>query len=363
MRSCDNSLMPRTSSSCRTTGRKIKQIVSSPIQTISLVLLISAVFVTPDIQAGPTGGNITGGSGSINQSGSITNIQQNTKSLAIDWDSFNVNKNETVNFLQPGVSSIALNRILSQSGSQILGQINANGNVVLVNPNGIFFGQSATVNVGGLIASGLDISAADFMNGGYIFNQVSESDGIVFNSGLLTASLGGNVTLLGKQVVNEGVISANLGRVNLAAGEAAVLTFDQQGLLGVQVTDAVLQDDLKVDPALTNSGEINAQGGQVLLTASVSQEVFSQAVNTGGMEQATSVVFNEDGSFTLGAGADVVNSGSIDVSSNEDSQSAGQVILLGENVTSNGQIKADSLNTDGGDIGGKIGVRSQYLLI
>lgn len=298
MSSCVNSLMTSTSFSGRKSVGKIKQVVSCGIHTISLALLISAVFVIPDTQAGPTGGNITGGSGSINQNGSITNIQQNTQSLAIDWNSFNIDKNETVNFLQPGASSIALNRILSQSGSQILGQINANGQVVLVNPNGIFFGQTAIVNVGGLIASGLDISSSDFMNGDYIFNQMSESDGIVFNSGLLNASLGGNITLLGKQVSNEGVISANLGRVNMVAGEAAVLTFDQQGLLGVQVTEAVLQDELNVEPALSNSGKIHAQGGQVLLTASISQDVFSQAVNTGGLEQATSVVVNEDGSFT-----------------------------------------------------------------
>ncbi|PKM46523.1 MAG: hypothetical protein CVV05_02270 [Gammaproteobacteria bacterium HGW-Gammaproteobacteria-1] len=58
-----------------------------------------------------------------------------------------------------------------------------------------------------------------------------------------------------------------------------------------------------------NSGEIHAEGGRVLLAASTSQDVFSQAVNTAGLDQATSVVVNADGSFTLGSGADVVNSG------------------------------------------------------
>lgn len=101
-------------------------------------LLACLLVVLPSISiAAPTGGNIAGGSGSISQAGSTTNIYQNSNSLAINWNSFNVNKNETVNFLQPGASSIALNRILSQSGSQILGQINANGHVVLVNPSGI----------------------------------------------------------------------------------------------------------------------------------------------------------------------------------------------------------------------------------
>ncbi len=300
--------------------------------------------------AAPTGGNITGGSGAINQSGSTTNIYQNSNTLSINWNSFNVNSNETVNFLQPGASSIALNRILSNNPSQIFGQINANGQVVLVNPNGIFFGNTSAVNVGGLIASGLDISPADFMNGDYIFNEVLGTDGSIINSGLISASLGGNVALIGKQVSNEGVINAQLGSVALASGKEAVLTFDTDGLIGVRVSKAILQDDIGVDPALINSGEITAEGGQVLLTASVSQDVFSQAVNSGSIEQATSVVVNEDGTFTLGAGADVINTGAINASSKGVIHDAGQVIVLGENVTSSGSIQSNSDTSNAGSI-------------
>jgi len=246
----------------------------------SQLFFYSFLFCYPSFSsAGPTGSNVVGGSGIIHTHGLTTEIHQASSSLAIDWNSFNVNSNEIVNFVQPTSSSIALNQILSTSASDIRGQINANGQVVLVNPNGIFFGPTASVNVGGLIASGLNISTSDFMNGDYIFNEVVGTDGFVINSGLINASLGGlgggNVALLGKQVTNEGVISAQLGSVNLAAGKAAVLTFDQQGLLGVKVTQAVLQDELGLDPAVLNSGEINAEGGKVLLTASVSQDVFT----------------------------------------------------------------------------------------
>ena len=308
----------------------------------------SFLFCYPSYShAGPTGGNIVGGSGSIDQSGLTTTINQNTSSMAIDWNSYNLSSDEIVNYIQPSSTSISLNRILGSNASEIHGQINANGQIVLVNPNGIFFGQNASINVGGLIASGLDISTTDFMNGDYIFNEVLGTDGTVINSGLINASLGGNITLLGKQVVNEGVISAKLGSVNLAAGKAAVLTFDQQGLLGVQVTEAILQDELGLDPAVLNSGEINAEGGRVLLTGSVSQDVFSQAVNSGAIEQATSVVVHEDGSFTLGGGSDVLNTGSIDVSSDDQATDAGQIVLLGENVTSSGIINADGIGGGG----------------
>ena len=197
------------------------------------------------------------------------------------------------------------------------------------------------------------MTPADFMNGNYIFNEkagVGEFAGTVINQGLITASLGGNVALIGKQVKNEGLISANLGSVVLAAGKQSVLTFDNQGLIGVSVTKEVLQSELGLEAAVTNSGEINASGGRVLLTASTSQDVFSQAVNNSAVESATSVVVHEDGTFTLGGGADVINTGSIDVSSQTNENNSARIILLGENVTSSGNINADTENGNAGEI-------------
>jgi len=318
--------------------------------TFALLLASVGAMVPSSGSAGPAGGNIVGGQGSIQHSGNTTNITQTTSSLAIDWQSYNLTRNNIVTYLQPGSSSIALNRILSSSPSQINGQINANGHVILVNPNGIFFGSNANINVGGLIASGLDISPTDFMNGKYLFKEVNGSDGVILNGGIINASLGGDVTLLGKQVKNEGLISANLGSVNLAAGKEAVLTFDTAGLVGIKITKAILQDELGVDPAILNSGEISAQSGRILLTASQSQDIFSQAVNTGNISQATSVVVNADGTFTLGPGSDVVNTGRINASSTENQDNAGQIVALGENVTNSGLIQADSENGNGGEI-------------
>ena len=307
-------------------------------------LLIFSFILVPNLQAAPSGGQIVGGVGSIHQSGLTTTIQQQTGAMAIDWNTFNVNVDERVQFQQPDVSSIALNRILDQLPSQINGRLDANGRIVLVNPNGLFFGNNASINVGGLIASGLDIDPMDFMNGDYQFQALENSAGTVFNAGLIQASLGGSVALLGKQVENQGMISADLGIVALAAGKQAVLTFDHSGLLGLRITEAVLQDELGIDPAVLNSGDISAAGGKVLMTASVSQDVFSQAVNTGELQAARSVVVNADGSVTLGAGADLVNTGTVDVSS-ESSTSTGQIVMLGENITQRGVIRADQQTT------------------
>lgn len=312
---------------------------------LTLAIAAQMLVITPAWTA-PTGGEIVGGTGSIEQQGTETTIVQNTDRLAIDWQGFDVGKNERVKFVQPGQSAVALNRILSNNGSEILGQIDANGHVILVNPHGVVFGEGAVVNAGGLIASGLQINPDDFMNGDLVFKRIEGTDGTVINAGMINAASGGNVALIGAQVENRGLISARLGSVILASGKEAVLTFDESGLLGVQVDEAILQSELGDKAAITNSGELNAEGGRILLSASTTRDVFSQAVNWGDQKQARSVTYNDDGSFTLGAGGDVVNSGEITVSG----EAAGDIVALGENITSTGKIRADATTGTGGNI-------------
>lgn len=333
-----------------------RRLLPSP-KKCALSLAISGLILSEIAAAGLEGGKIVGGAGNINHAGNTTTINQNTDRLAIDWQSFDVGSDERVNFVQPGSSSVALNRILSNYGSQINGRINANGHVVLVNPNGIVFGAGSVINAGGILASGLSIDPADFMNGDYTFKAIEGTDGVVINSGLINAATGGNVALIGKQVENQGLISAQLGTVTLAAGKEAVVTFEAGGILGVRVSQAVLQDDIGVDAAVINSGEINAEDGQILLSASVSQDIFSQAVNSGGLNHARSVVVHDDGSFTLGAGADVVNTGDLNVSGDN----AGDIVVLGENIISSGRITADTLldNASQSNSGGAIEIHSQ----
>jgi filamentous hemagglutinin family protein len=334
---------------------RVHSIVSNPSsfkttrRKLYLAMLTASQFmVAGQVLAAPEGGQVVGGAGSIDQAGSKTTIHQATERMAIDWQSFDVKADERVQFIQPKSTSVALNRVLSNRGSEILGRIDANGKVILVNPNGIVFGQGSQINVGGMIASGLSIDSNDFMNGEFTLTAIEGTEGKVINSGIINAATGGSVTLLGKEVKNEGLISAHLGSVNLAAGKAAVVTFDPSGMVGVKITQAVLQNDLGLDAAVINSGEIMAQGGRILITASVSQDIFSQAVNHGGMNQANSVVMNADGTFTLGAGANVLNTGSLSTSNT--TGDAGQIVLLGDNVSNSGSILADSNAGSAGQI-------------
>uniref|UniRef100_UPI003221C8C5 two-partner secretion domain-containing protein n=1 Tax=Marinimicrobium locisalis TaxID=546022 RepID=UPI003221C8C5 len=311
------------------------------------MLACSPMVLSHTALAGPEGGNIVGGAGKISAEQKQTLIEQYSDRIAIDWESFDLDADEVVSFLQPGQDSVALNRILGNSASDIRGRINADGHVVLVNPRGIVFGESAQVNVGGMLASGLDIGVDDFMNGDYVFSALEDAEGTVINRGMLQASLGGSVGLLGKKVSNEGLIRAELGSVTLAAGKEAVMTFDNSGLMGIRVTESILQEDLGIDPAVLNEGTIEAEGGRVLLTAAASRDVFSQAVNTGSLADARSVVMHDDGSFTLGEGADLVNTGDIHVGHAEE---AGSAVLLGQNVTQDGLVDASSASGAGGRI-------------
>ncbi len=312
--------------------------------------IVAGMTLASQAHAGPSGGQVVDGLGSISNVGKETTILQDSHRLAINWDSFNIAADERVEFIQPGSQSLALNRIIGNDGSQILGRLDANGHVILVNPNGIIFGENATVNVGGLVASGLDIKPTDFMNGDLVFKQRGNKEGLVINQGLINAASGGgewpggshgNVVLLGKRVANEGLISATLGSVTLAAGREAVLTFDPQGLIGVRVTKETLQNKLGLEPAVNNSGTINAASGRVLLSASASQDVFSQAVNSGDLAGNTDVLIHDDGSFSLGKGANLVNTGDINVSGHTYDAGGGKVVLLGEDVQHSGTVHAN----------------------
>ena len=240
--------------------------------------------------AGPAGGQVTAGSGSITQSGSTTTIQQNSQTLSLSWQSFNVSPGETVNFLQPGASSIAVNRILGNTASDIYGHLNANGQVWLINPNGILFGKGSQVNVGGLVASTLDVSDDALQASGRSFSGPGK--GSVVNQGTITAAEGGYVALVGNQVSNQGTISARLGTVALAGGSAVTLTFSGNQLLHVQVDQSTL------DNLAENKQLIVADGGQVLMSAGAKDAVMASLVNNTGVIQARTVE-NHEGTITL----------------------------------------------------------------
>jgi filamentous hemagglutinin family protein len=246
-----------------------------------LALAIAAFHPAYTLATGlPSGGQIVLGSGQIGTpSANQMVIDQGSTKLAIDWQTFDIASGHKVIFNQPGTESIALNRVLGSDGSTIMGQLDANGRVFLINPNGILFGAGASVNVGALVASTLDISNEDFEKGTYSFKG-DGSNASVINQGTLTASDGGAVALLGGTVSNQGVIVANSGTVALAAGNSVTLDFAGDGLLNVQVDEAM------VDALVDNQQLIQADGGQVILTAQAADALLNTVVNNTGVIEA-----------------------------------------------------------------------------
>lgn len=259
-------------------------------QVLNAWVTVSLSLTAVVAQAAPQGGEVAAGTGSISQAGNTTTITQTSQNLSLNWQSFNIARQETVNFVQPSASAIAVNRIFDTNGSQILGQLNANGQVYLVNPNGILFGQGAQVNVGSLVASTLDVNDASLNSATRSFSGTGT--GSIVNQGTISAASGGYVALLGNTVSNQGTITAPLGTVALGAGNAVTLNFNGNSLVKMQVDQSVLNS------LAENGGVIQADGGMVRMSAGAKDALLASVVNNTGVIEARTVE-NHEGSIIL----------------------------------------------------------------
>ncbi|MGJ0428817.1 filamentous hemagglutinin N-terminal domain-containing protein [Methylobacter sp.] len=252
-----------------------------PFSRNKLALAVStALALGPmPVLAAPTGGVVVNGSAAIGQSRAATNITQHTQKAAINWQGFSVGQGETVNFQQPNASSITLNRVVGNERSVIEGALKANGQIFLVNSNGVLFTRGSSVNAAGLVASTLDISNEDFEAGRYVF-QDNGGSGSVINMGTLSAADGGYVALLGKEALNQGMIVATRGTAALGAGERITLNFNGDSLLSVSIGQGAL------DALVENKAAIYADGGKVFLTARAADDLLGSQVNNDGVIQA-----------------------------------------------------------------------------
>ena len=317
------------------------------LKALALSLLLS---FGASVYAGPVGGVVAAGGASISSAGGSTTINQSTQNAAINWQSFNVAPGEAVQFVQPNSNSVALNRVLGSDPSSILGNLSANGKVFLINPNGVLFGSSASVNVGGLVASTLNVTDTDFMAGNYKF--AGSSSATVRNQGSINAN-GGYVALLGASVSNQGVISARLGTVALAAGNAVTLDLVGDGLLNVTVNQGA------VNALVENGGLIRADGGQVLLTAQSASSLLQSAVNNTGVIRAQTLVTGENGSIMLMGdmqSGTVTVGGTLDASGTGAGQTGGSITATGHHVG----LFGASINASGDAGGGTVLIGGDY---
>lgn len=297
----------------------------------------------------PVNGVVTAGGASINQGAGSTTITQTSQNAAINWQSFNIGQGESVRFIQPNSSSVALNRVLGPDPSSILGSLLANGKVFLINPNGILFGLGAQVNVSGLVASTHNLTDNDFMAGRYHF--AGNSSATVVNQGSINAD-GGYVALLGANVSNNGTIVARLGTIALAAGNAMTLDVAGDGLLNVTVNQGA------VNALVENGGLIQADGGQVLLTAKSAGALLQSAVNNTGVIRAQTLE-NRNGTITLTGDmqSGTMNvGGTLDVSGMSGGQTGGDITVTGHHVG----LFGTNINASGDAGGGTVLIGGGY---
>ncbi|MGL6160663.1 YDG domain-containing protein, partial [Microbulbifer sp.] len=265
---------------------------SSPSAPRVGTLLLAAglsVPAAPALAELPGSGTISAGSGSISSDGTDMLVTQSSDRMSVNWLSFSIGKDNSVTFEQPSASSIALNRVTGSDVSSIQGALSANGRVFLINPNGVLFNPTAQVNVGGLVASTLELSDEDFLAGRHTFE--GDSTAAVINEGAIRAAQGGAVALVAARIVNEGSIEAPGGTV--AMGSGSRVTLDLGGPVKLRVEKGALNG------LIEQGGAIEAGGGQVYLTAKAAGELASSVINHTGVTEARTLASGENGEIVL----------------------------------------------------------------
>ncbi|MEY2994003.1 MAG: hypothetical protein RL357_938 [Pseudomonadota bacterium] len=266
-------------------------------------VLLSTGASAQDLAAGalPTGGQVSAGQATIATQGTVMDVTQSSQRATIHWQGFDIGRDATVRFNQPSASAVTLNRVVGASPSMINGAMNANGQVILVNANGVVFANGSQVNVGGLVATTKQITDANFQAGHYVFEGDSKAS--VLNLGTINAARGGYVALMGKEVGNQGTISATGGRVELAGGERFTLNLNGNSMLNLTIDQGAL------DTLVANGGLIQADGGVVHLSTQAVDDILNGMVNHTGVIEANSLSTNEQGEVILFAHGGTANIG------------------------------------------------------
>jgi filamentous hemagglutinin family protein len=307
-----------------------------------LILLLAWLTSQPSANANPTGGAVTQGTATINGQGSSqVTINQSSGIAYLNWQSFNVNPGETTTFNQPSSSSIAWNYIAGGSASSINGTVNANGYVILQNPNGFTVGGQAALTAHGLVMTtastpNLNLSSA----GPWSFDAPPPTAKIV-NYGKINITGGGSAYLIASDIENNGIISAPNGNIGLYAGETVLVSMSPDGRgLSAQVT--------LPQGSVDNNGNLIADAGSIVAQA--------QMVNQNGLVQANSVQ-KVNGAIELVASDSVNLESSSKISAQGDSTATGSpggsVTIQGGNSISD--QAGSTINVAGGTQGGNSG--------
>lgn len=300
---------------------------------VQLFLYLSLLPLSPkalDVDALPQGANVTAGNIEIVTQQNAMTIQQSSERGIIEYDDFSVGVNQTVNFQQPSSQSVTLNRVVGNNPSDIFGRIQSNGQILLVNPNGVFFSNSAQLNVGSLVTSTLNITDENFAENRWQFE--GSSSAAIENKGSILSRDGGYIALIGNNLINSGDISSENGHVGLLSGNRVVLGFEDD-VIAYDVTE--FADTAKVH----NSGNIKGDLGVTLDIQSL-DDIETIVVNNEGVIQASGFELKGGEIIISSRSGGIVNSGTINTDSNQND--AGKVKVQSERFVNYGTITASA---------------------
>ena len=295
----------------------------------ALSVLGIALALPAAVLANPLGDVVTSGSAAVSHpSSNYTTVKQTSESVVIDWSSFNVGAGQATQFVQPNASAIAVNRVGGANASQILGTLDANGRIVLINGNGVLFGKDAQVNVGALIATSTDGSDKDVLSGN--FTIAGKQSARVVNQGQINAASGGLVALVAPSVTNTGIVNAKLGTVALGAANKFTVDFAGGGLVSFAA-----QGDVNAQASASNMGTLS--GANVSMTAHAAEGVATGVVNMNGTILAQGA-YQSGGTIVLDAGnGALITTGTLNAAG---TSGGGSIETSGQTASISGHITA-----------------------
>ena len=159
---------------------KLTKITISTLVSASLFLSNFSYLKSQEINNNtlPTGGTVESGNATITSNHSSLSVNQNSDKVILNWETFNIGRDASVEFFQPNSSSTALNRVFASDPSHIYGSLKANGKLIFLNPSGVIFQGGSKVDVGAMIASSLNLSSENFLKD-YVFEKTNDINGLI----------------------------------------------------------------------------------------------------------------------------------------------------------------------------------------
>ena len=260
------------------------------------ILTAAALLFSTTAWALPQGASVVSGTSTVTKPDSQTmRVTQTSDKSIINWQGYSIGPSEKVQYVQPSSSSISLNRVVGQDLSLLYGQLNANGQVLVINPNGLLIGSGAKINTGSFLGSTLNIGDDDFLKGTYKFRQQGAVASIK-NLGSITSQAGGYVALISPTITNEGSITSDLGKTWPMTGSEITLTFKDNDLFSYTIDKEAAEAAL----GITNKGTITANGGEVILSAKVASNLMKTVVNNEGVIEAKTIGAKDGKIYLLG---------------------------------------------------------------